>query len=333
MKAFKNRTPAIDRIKISNFLLNIGKGEIIRTILDGLTAEQKSIASKYFYDDRGASLFEMITLLPEYYLTRCETSILHEVSGQLVGKMQDIDILEIGSGEGEKISILLEAIPAENMDSVRYIPVDVNQAGIEKSALRLISRFPGLKVHGVVADFGSQLGMIACKHKRLICFFGSTLGNFSREGSMRFFVDLGGIMEPADQLLLGVDMVKNREVLHNAYNDSKNITAEFNRNILSVANKLVGTDFKLEMFNHVAFYNEDESRIEMYLEAAQNQEITCPHLAENIIIKKGERIHTENSHKYTSAHLEALAQAGKLEIKDIFTDKNRWFSLILFEKK
>jgi len=322
-----------ESITMSNFLLTISEDEALKTILDGLTSDQKHISSKYFYDEIGSKLFEKIILLPEYYLTRTEKKILRETCFQIAGKLRDVDIIELGSGDCSKISILLDSIPAEHMESVRYMPVDVNQAVIEDSLKILIKKFPGLKIQGVVADFGKQFNLIPVGAKRLICFFGSTVGNLSRKESMNFFSDLGRTMQSDDILLLGVDMVKSKDALENAYNDSKNITAKFNRNILNVINKHVGTNFNPDLFSHIAFYDEVYSRIEMHLKAIQYMEISCPYLPRKIIIREGETIHTENSHKFTYKHIDDLALAAGLEIKNIFSDKNKWFSLIQFLKK
>jgi L-histidine N-alpha-methyltransferase len=320
-------------ITISNFSHTIRKNEAFKTILDGLTSDHRYISSRYFYDAIGSKLFEEITLLPEYYLTRTEKNILKDASFQIAGKLRDGDIIELGSGDSSKISLLLESIPAEHIGSVRYIPVDVNQEAIENSAKNLIKNFPGLKIHCVIADFEKQLNLIPEGIKRLICFFGSTVGNLSRKECLKFMADLGRIMPSGGMLLLGVDMVKGRDVLENAYNDRKKITEKFNRNILNVINNLVGTDFTPDCFDHVAFYNEEHSRIEMHLKAMEYMEISSPYLSGKIIIQKGETIHTENSHKFTYKHIDSLALAAGLDIKNVFTDKNKWFSLIQFLKK
>jgi len=320
-------------ISISNFLLEIDKHAMIKTILDGLISDRKHISSKYFYDAEGSKLFEEITLLPEYYLTRSEIEILSETSFQIAGDLRNIDIIEIGSGDGSKISLILDSIPAVNMPTVRYIPVDINQAVIEASAKLLIKRFPGLKVHGVVADFEKQLHLIHGESKRLICFFGSTVGNLSRKDAMRIIAELGGGMQPGDRLLLGVDRVKSRDILYKAYNDSQNITAKFNRNILNVVNNLVGTNFNPDFFDHIAFYEEETSRIEMHLKAVKYMEISCPYLHGKILLKPEETIHTENSHKFSVQHIESLASASGLKIENIFSDRNKWFSIIQFLKE
>ena len=333
MNSNKATSGSETQITLSNFLLHIDENLVIAKILEGLTSEQKYISSRYFYDETGSKLFEEITLLPEYYLTRTEKNILRDASFQISSELKDIDIIELGSGESSKISIFLDHIPADYMESICYLPVDVNQAVIEHSAKLLIKRFPGLKIHGVVADFETQLDMIPAGAKRLICFFGSTLGNLSRKDARIFFSDLGKSMQSGDMILLGVDMVKNRNVLDKAYNDSQNVTAAFNRNILNSVNKIVSANFDPDSFSHVASYNDESSCIEMYLEAKRDMEVSSPYLSADIIIKEGETIHTENSHKFTAQHIHGLALAAGLDIKNIFTDEKKWFSLVQFIKK
>jgi len=332
MNAYKDPTCADTSVTISNFLRETDKDNDIRGILDGLTFDRKYISSKYFYDAAGAELFKEITLLPEYYLSRTEKKILGKVASEIAGKLKNIDLIEIGSGDSSKISILLESVPAHHMMSMRYIPIDVNQAVIEKSAKTLIKKFPGLSIHGLIADFERPLNLIPEGAKRLICFFGSTIGNISRKESMRFIAGLERSMRPGDGLLLGLDMVKERNLLHKAYNDSQNVTAKFNLNILNVVNNLLDSDFNPDLFDHIAFYNENHCRIEMHLKAKQDMEISCPYLPGNITLKAGETIHTENSHKFTRKHIDILASAGGLEIKNIFSDEKEWFSLVEFIK-
>ena len=223
---------------------------------------------------------------------------------------------------------MLDAIPEEFRDTVCYVPVDVSIAAVEKSSNILSNKYPGIRIHGIVADFNTQLDIIPKGTKKVFCFLGSTIGNFSMEEALKFLVDLSKIMQSGDLLLLGFDMVKNKEILDRAYNDSKNITEKFNKNILNVVNNLIGTDFNPDTFEHVAFYNEEFARIEMHLRAMKDIEISCAGLPANIKIKKGEMIHTENSYKFTDENIESLASGAGLEIQNIFTDKNKWFSLV-----
>ena len=166
--------------------------------------------------------------------------------------------------------------------------------------------------------------------KRLFCFFGSTLGNLTRKQSVQFLLDLKAVMKPGDQLLIGLDMVKDIKVLENAYNDNQGVTAAFNKNILNSVNQYIKTAFSPDWFGHVAFYNQSKDRIEMHLRALKDLEISCMYLPDNIRIKKGETIHTENSHKYTRRHILNFAGITGLNINAVYTDNNQWFSLVHF---
>lgn len=319
-------------ITVINFLPKLGKDDLRKEIITGLTSTHRSISSKFFYDAVGSKLFEEITQLPEYYLTRTEKSILKRVARKIGNNLKDFDIIELGSGDCSKISLLFNAMPVKCVESIRYIPVDVSQAAIEESANILLNNFSGIEIQGVVADFTRQLKLIPAGSKRLFCFFGSTIGNLTRDQALQFISDLSEIMQSGDILLLGVDMVKSQDILENAYNDSRNVTAIFNRNILNVVNSLIATDFEPNDFEHVAFYNEEYSRIEMHLKASKNLEINSPYFSEKLIIKQGETIHTEDSHKFTDEFIDELALASGLKIENRFTDKNNWFSVVQFYK-
>jgi len=315
-------------IMIDNFLQKNGDKELVKNIIADLTSSSKKISSVFFYDDKGSKLFDEITTLPEYYLTRTEIKLLKKAAPQISDKLRNIDIVEFGSGNFTKVSILLETIPEEIRVTVCYVPVDVSIAAVEKSSNILLNKFPGIRIHGIVADFISQLDVIPKDTKKVFCFLGSTIGNFSMEKAMQFLVDVCEIMHSGDLLLLGFDMVKSKKDLEKAYNDSKNVTEKFNKNILNVVNNHIGTDFDPDTFEHIAFYNERFSRIEMHLKAIKDLEIPCPSLPTTIYIKKGETIHTENSYKFTDENIKSLASGAGLEIQKIFTDKNKWFSLV-----
>ena len=319
-------------IKIDNLLPEIGKKEVIKKILAGLTCKNKYISSIFLYDEKGSRLFEEITRLPEYYIPRIEKSLIRNAATYLNDWLQNVNIVEYGCGDCSKISILLESISTENLNTVCYTPVDVSHSAILESANILLNNFCGLRIHIVLADFVKQVGLIPGAGRRIFCLFGSTIGNLTREQALRFCKNVAGIMRPNDLFLLGMDMVKSREILFKAYNDSLNITSEFNRNILNVVNKLIGTDFDPRSFEHLAFFNEEKARIEMHLRAKKDVVTKSPYCSEKITIKKGETIHTENSHKFTNEHIKELAKTAGFEIQEIFTDEHNWFSLVLFSK-
>ncbi|MFB6340136.1 L-histidine N(alpha)-methyltransferase [Saccharicrinis sp. FJH62] len=317
-------------LTISNYLSTENESDVLHEILDGLKAEQKYISSRFFYDEKGSALFEEITSLPEYYPTKTETAILKANATNIPGHYTNIDIIELGSGDCTKISVLLDAVQKNRMKHINYIPVDVSEAAVLKSADILSLKYPGLTIHGLLADFLKHLDQLPGEQKRLICFFGSTLGNLDRKQATNFLMNLKRIMNPGDQLILGLDMVKNISILHKAYNDSQEITARFNKNILNVINEIIQTDFDTRNFEHYAFYNEQEARIEMHLKAAKNMRISSPLFDEKIDIKAGETIHTENSHKFTLADIRKFETLTGLKIQNIYTDKEQWFSLVSF---
>lgn len=319
-----------EQVSISNLLTQQDKEETIREIFTGLSSDRKYIPSRFFYDAEGSALFEKITTLPEYYPTRTEKAILENISSEIAGDAGHIEIVELGSGDCTKISILLDAIPTKMMSSVKYYPVDISESSMHKSAARLTDKFHGLQVHGMLADFMNHLDSLPGKDQRLVCFFGSTIGNLSREQAIEFLSGLSEMMHGGDSLLVGFDMVKEIDILEAAYNDSQGITATFNRNILTAVNNIAGTVFNPGRFRHLAFYNAAKMRIEMHLEALADMEIHSPHFLNVIHLRKGETIHTENSHKFTGELIHTMAGAAGLQVRNIFTDKKGWFSLVQF---
>jgi L-histidine N-alpha-methyltransferase len=291
------------------------------------------ISSIYFYDANGSKLFEEITHLPEYYLTQTEINLLKKAAPQLRKLLRNVDIVEFGSGDGTKISILLETIQVEIRETIGYIPFDVSIDAVQQSANTLLTKFPGLRIHGIVADFNTQLDVIPKNKKKIFCFLGSTIGNFSMDEAKMFLIGLQKIMQPDDLLLIGFDMVKNKTILENAYNDSQKITEQFNKNILNVVNNLIDTDFDPDAFEHVSFYNEKNSRIEMHLKATHDLKISSLNIPITITIKKGETIHTENSYKFTENDINTLAKEAGLIIQKTYTDNNKWFFLVQLTKK
>jgi len=319
-------------IVIRNLLPNTGLQSVKNEIIEGLNSEKKYISSKFFYDETGSKLFDKITRLKEYYPARTEKSIIAYYGNQFLNLNGNLNIIEIGSGNSSKISILINKIPENLHHSVDYIPVDISSSSIKESVEVLLHEFPGITINGIVADFMSEFNIFPNVKNRLFCFFGSTIGNLSRNYSLLFIKNLSNIMNKGDQLLLGLDMVKNKEILENAYNDKQQITAEFNKNILSVMNKLIGTNFIANNFDHYAFYNEEKSRIEMHLKAIKSMYIKYPGNANGIKIIKGETIHTENSYKYTPYHISEFAASGRFIKVRTYSDKNKWFSIVKFTK-
>lgn len=322
------------KVKIRNLLPKIGIEQVRNEIVAGLISQKRFISSKFFYDETGSELFEEITKLLEYYPTRTEKSILEDIAFELMNRNLAFEIIEMGSGDCSKISILLNAVNKYNLQNITYIPVDFSNSAVEKSSDELSIRFPDLEINGYVADFIHQLNLIPHSNKsRLICFLGSTIGNFERNESNEIIKNLATGLLNGDSLLVGFDLVKPEPVLHAAYNDSKGVTEKFNLNVLNVINSIIKSDFELSDFKHHSFYNKEKSRIEMHLIAIQDCVVNSPFLKQPLQFKKGDSIHSENSHKYTLESIRELAEYAGLEIKNYYTDSKKWFALVEFARK
>jgi len=321
-----------NRVSITNQLQEIGPGEVTEEIVSALQTTRKSIPSKYFYDSIGSLLFEEITRLEEYYPTRTEKAILRQIAPGLMNQYGTYEIIELGPGDHSKISILLQAATGMNMQSVRYLPLDISQQAIKNSAENLVKDFSNVVIEGYAADFTSQLELIRREQPAMICFFGSTIGNFDWEVSLELLQNLSRQMKKGDIFLLGMDMIKPLSVLLPAYNDARGVTATFNKNILNSVNNLIQSDFQTGDFDHLAFFNKEKSRIEMHLVAKNDLTVHSPCFDEDLPLLKGESIHTENSHKYNAGHIREITEVTGLQLSHTHTDDREWFSVTEFQK-
>lgn len=311
--------------------MNDRRDEVLREIIKGLIAPRKYISCKFFYDDTGSRLFEQITWLPEYYLTRTELSILKTHAQKIMGIFSAPDMIELGSGDCTKISVLLDAIPGNKIPDIRYIPVDISEFALNRSARMLAAKYHGLHIHGMVADITKSFVLPPGKRDRLICFFGSTIGNMNHHDTIMFLKNLKHWMNPGDILLMGMDLVKDTRILTAAYNDRKGITASFNRNILNVINRHAGTNFDPENFVHRAMYDAEKNCIKMYLETVKEVRVTSRMFPQIIHLNAGETIHTEDSYKYTREDIQRLAELSGLKLSDSFTDPRQYFLVALLQ--
>lgn len=319
-------------LSVKNYLPDLGIDKVVGEIITGLKSKPKYISPKYFYDRIGSGLFEEITKLEEYYPTRTEKKILSTIVNDLNIDFNGISIIELGSGDASKIRLLLQQLSINVLSSIKYFPVDISQSAIEGAVGNLSHEFPMLTINGIVADFIHQLNVIPNEGKRLFCFFGSTIGNFTPSEVDEFMALLGEEMREGDSLLMGMDMVKDISVIEKAYNDSKNVTELFNKNILNVVNSLIGSDFNADNFKHIAYYNRELNRIEMHLEAKKDMVILLNSDANIISIKKGETIHTENSHKFSYDSIKTIGNRAGLNVQMIIEDDKKWFSIVHFKK-
>ena len=297
-------------------------------VLAGLHATPKRLPPKYFYDGVGSQLFERITDLPEYYPTRCEMRILRD-HGRDIARLvpQGATLVEFGSGSSKKARILLRALPP----LAAYVPVDICGEMIEQEALELRPDFPGLKVLPVTADITQQFTLpqeALAAPVRIGFFPGSTIGNFEPHEAAAFLRNAARILGAGATLIVGADLVKPVDVLHAAYNDAAGVTAKFNLNLLVRINRELRGTFKLDTFEHHAFYNRERHRIEMHLASLKRQKVKVA--GETIDFRAGETIHTENSYKYSVDSLGALARGAGWQPAGVWTDERNYFSIQAF---
>jgi L-histidine N-alpha-methyltransferase len=307
------------------------EAQLRRDALEGLTAPAKSIPSKWFYDYNGSMLFDEITRLPEYYLTRAERQILRERAASIVAESGAETLVELGCGLSEKTRVLLDAFGRKG-DLRQFIPFDVDGDVLKMAAAELLERYPGLEVQGIVGDFERHLDSIAVPGRSLVIFLGSTIGNLNVEQRSSLLAQLSASLKPGDSFLLGVDLVKDVDVLEAAYNDSAGISAAFNLNILKVLNARLGADFEVESFDHVASFNPETEQMEMFLRATRPQKVRLELLNLDISFEEGELLHTEISAKFRREGIEAeLVEAG-LQPAQWWTDADHRFAVTLSRK-
>jgi dimethylhistidine N-methyltransferase len=295
-------------------------------VLAGLNATPRRISAKYFYDAEGSRLFEEITRLPEYYPTRCEIKILRDHGKEIAGLIPPgAALVEFGAGSTKKVRVLLRAAPT----LAAYVPVDICAEMIEAEARELKTDRPQLPVLPVVADICTRFALPDAERAasaRVGFFPGSTIGNFESHEVAAFLRNAGDILGPGAVLIVGVDLIKAPEILNSAYNDKQGVTAKFNKNLLVRMNRELDASFKLECFEHHAFYNRERNRIEMHLASLKRQKVRVA--GETIDFRAGETIHTENSYKYSIESLNALAGGvGWTQIK-AWTDPKKYFAVI-----
>jgi L-histidine Nalpha-methyltransferase len=298
-------------------------------VREGLTRDDlKVLPPKYFYDARGSELFDRITTLPEYYPTRCERSILNRHAPAIVAGSGARELVELGSGTASKTRALLYAMAGAGTLR-RYVPFDVDESVVESCASELIESYPGLSVHGVVGDFEQHLERVPPGDGggRLFAFLGGTIGNLYPDERAGFLARLRRLMRKGDGLLIGTDLVKDPAVLEAAYNDSAGVTADFNRNILRVINEGAGADFDLDAFEHVAFFDQAKSWIEMRLRAKGAQTVRISGADLEVSFSDGEEIRTEISAKFTHEAVERELHAADLRLEAFLTDEDGLFGM------
>jgi L-histidine Nalpha-methyltransferase len=306
-------------------------GDFAADVRAGLTASPKRLECRYFYDAEGSRLFEAICALPEYYLTRTERSILERHAGSIAAACaRGAELVELGSGSAVKTRLLIEAF-LERDGRARYVPLDISRNALEESAASLLADYPTLRVTAIEAEYFAGLDLLAeeAPGPKLVLWLGSNVGNFDRPAAVAFLRHVRERLAGADRLLIGIDLRKSRAVLEPAYDDAAGVTARFNKNLFARINRELQGDLDLAAFRHVAFYNEGEGRVELHLESQRAQRAHLGALGLNVDFAAGERVHTENSYKYSDSEIEALLDGSGLRLVHQWRDERSWFSVNL----
>lgn len=313
--------------------LQVAVGSPIREdVCRGLsvTGARKTLPPKLFYDARGSELFEQITELPEYYLTRTERAIIKESASEIIAQAgKNLTLVEMGAGTASKTRLLIEAILRRQL-RLAFYPVDVSPTALRTALTSLNGDFPALQVNPLLADYTHQMPkLISLPGVKLVLFIGSTIGNFEPEDAVEFLTRLRQSLGHHDAVLIGFDMRKDPAILCAAYNDAQGVTAEFNKNVLARINRELGGEFDPDSFKHVAVWNDSLSRIEMHLESLVDQRIRIADLNMDFPFARGERIHTENSYKFSSEAIARILEASGLNLEKTWMDSQGWFSEVL----
>ena len=305
----------------------------VEELSSSLNQKQKSIHPKFFYDKKGSKLFEKICKLTEYYLTRTEISILTQLHDKLPAHLNgEFRLVELGSGSSQKTRLLISILEGLHKQ-IEYFPIDISKI-LKESTTTLLDDYENLRMTGIIDNYESGLDFVKNydDKKNLIVFLGSSFGNFDYEPGLRFLDKINSSMKDGDLFLIGLDLVKDKDVLEQAYNDSHGITAQFNLNVLSRINSELDSNFNVNKFAHHAVYNEEENRVEIYIRSLENQIVNITKAGITLEMKQGELIHTENSYKYTIPKIKEMFSSTGFRIRDMWFDEKRYFCLVLLSK-
>ncbi|WP_228414585.1 L-histidine N(alpha)-methyltransferase [Chryseobacterium sp. SNU WT5] len=310
----------------------------LKDVNDGLSQNPKYISSHYFYDKAGDELFQKIMEMPEYYLTNSELEIFKEQSMEIIesfniDKNQKFELIELGSGDGKKTQHLLRALLSQNYQ-FKYIPVDISTNSLEVITKNLENHFPTINIEPQQGDYFQVLDrLFTSNHPKIILFIGSNLGNMEDEVAKRFLSKISQNLKTNEKLLLGLDLIKSKEVVLPAYNDPAGITSSFNLNLLKRINTELGADFDLENFEHAPEYTEEEGIAKSFLKSRKRQSVYIKDLDQSFEFRENERIHTEVSRKYDDEVLKKLLLKSDLEISEKFLDSKNYFADYILTKR
>ncbi len=320
LQYFKPHATKIEKTFAEEISLSLGK-------------TSKSIHPKFFYDKKGSDLFEKICLVPEYYPTRTEISILEKLQNELSSFLdEDFRLVELGSGSSTKTRLILDFLTS-SQKTTEYFPIDISEI-LAESSEELLNDYKNLSITGIIDTYEGGLEFLKTYDEKnnLIIFLGSSFGNFSPIDGYQFLEKVYATMKSGDLFLIGLDLVKDKTILESAYNDLDGVTGKFNLNVLSRINDELDADFDLNNFSHHAIYNEKDQRIEMYLKSLVEQSIIISKSDLELKLQKDELIHTEYSHKYRLSQIYDLLDDIGFELKHTWLDDKKYFSLTLVSK-
>ncbi len=323
----KNNHPSEVAGTTPPYTVRRSRQQMVRDVRQGLTKSPKELSPKYFYDERGSELFEEITQLPEYYLTRAERSLLEQRIPGIIAAVRPCSLVELGAGSANKTRLIIDAMRASGCAEC-YVPIDVSKDFLEATGLQLQADYPDMNITPVVSDITEPFALPALASPTLVAFLGSTIGNFPREPAIRLLSHVARTMGPSDRFLLGADLRKDPEIINRAYNDSKGVTAAFNLNILHRLNRELGADFPVSDYEHKAFYSREQHRVEMHLIARRAHKVVIPEIG-GIQFREGETIRTELSYKYDRPALEDILKAAGLVMEKWMPADDGSFALAL----
>lgn len=328
-------TAVSDRFELIVVPRRTGVPSFADEVTAGLSASPKRVSSKYLYDDVGSALFDAITRLPEYYLTRAETEILAQWGWQIVRLLDGpVDFVELGSGNAAKTRLLIEEA-LRVQDDLRYSPIDISTQALRDSSLALVRAYDGLAVQAYAGDYFDVLQSQALRFRRrvLAMFMGSNIGNYEPHEARTILELLSAALRAGDGLLLGVDLKKDAATLERAYDDGAGVTAAFNRNLLGRINRELGGDFDAAKFAHVAKYDSVRGSVDSFLEASEPMTPHLKRIGLHLTLEQGERIQTESSYKYADEEIAGLAAAVGFRAAAVWHDGERRFSVHLLIRR
>ena len=307
-------------------------GNFAESVCAGLRQTPRQLECRFLYDARGSELYEQICAQPEYYLTRTEAAILQQYATDISRSTGPCHLIELGSGSSVKTDYLLSAYQAR-YNNVCYTPIDISATALTHAGRAITSKRPNVQVVGTHGTYSDSFQLIGCSSPELIIFLGSTIGNFSEEEEHTFWDDIGRQMQAGDYLLLGVDLVKEEPLLEAAYNDAAGVTAAFTTNYFARMNRELGTAVDLKHIRHVAFFNPDKSRVEIFVEFTRAQEIHIDSQQQTFAVAAGERLRIEISRKFCLQTVKETLGSYGFEPVTSYTDDKGWFGLLLFRKR